>query len=232
MINYEKLDKIVLTEKEMQHILEWDRENHHRFDSITFPLSEGVIEVEHYLGAFMGHNFDMHVTTLNYFKINEEYIEFKQFDKTDMKELISFKLDETFGDDGQTKYRDLKTNIPRATEKDTKGQADMMVFSTLCVFQYMTRVTHTVKEAKESKVIKKKQKSKKASGTNKNRVTRINTTRYTFDFERTSSGNYERHTPAWTVRGHWREYKKTGKRVWVKPHVKGEGEVLPKVYKP
>lgn len=39
-----------------------------------------------------------------------------------------------------------------------------------------------------------------------------------------------RHTESWTVRGHWRTIK-TGKEVWIKPHVKGIGEITTKIYK-
>lgn len=34
---------------------------------------------------------------------------------------------------------------------------------------------------------------------------------------------YERKAESWEVAGHWREYKKTGKRVFIKGHRRGEG---------
>ncbi len=39
--------------------------------------------------------------------------------------------------------------------------------------------------------------------------------------EKGSSHSFVRHAKNWTVRGHWRTYKKSGKKVWVKAHVKG-----------
>lgn len=35
--------------------------------------------------------------------------------------------------------------------------------------------------------------------------------------------SYERHTGSWEVAGHWRHYKKSGKKVFVKGHKKGKG---------
>lgn len=44
------------------------------------------------------------------------------------------------------------------------------------------------------------------------------------------SREYVRKTGSWTVRGHWREYK-SGKRVWIKGHKRGTGELSPKTYR-
>lgn len=40
-----------------------------------------------------------------------------------------------------------------------------------------------------------------------------------------SMKNYQRHTDAWYTRGHWRTLK-SGRRVWVKGHVKGDADKL------
>ncbi|MFJ7982312.1 hypothetical protein ACIQ1D_18800 [Lysinibacillus xylanilyticus] len=42
--------------------------------------------------------------------------------------------------------------------------------------------------------------------------------------------SYERKAESWGVAGHWREYKKSGKRVFVKAHKKGEGTTKGKDY--
>lgn len=47
--------------------------------------------------------------------------------------------------------------------------------------------------------------------------------------EITRSG-YDRHKDSWLVTGHWRHYK-SGKKVWINPYVKGEGELEQKKYK-
>lgn len=41
-----------------------------------------------------------------------------------------------------------------------------------------------------------------------------------------SSRSYNRHTESWKVRGHWRHYK-SGKKVWVREHIKGNPDVPP-----
>ena len=41
---------------------------------------------------------------------------------------------------------------------------------------------------------------------------------------------YERHIDSWSVRGHYRTNKKTGNKVWVKDHVKGDGELEQRIY--
>lgn len=41
--------------------------------------------------------------------------------------------------------------------------------------------------------------------------------------------SYERHIDSWGVRGHWRTYK-SGKKVWIKPQVRGNGKYAAKTY--
>jgi hypothetical protein len=45
-----------------------------------------------------------------------------------------------------------------------------------------------------------------------------------------SQRTYERHAGSWSVRGHWRNLS-NGKSVWIKPHIKGDGEFDKKTYK-
>ncbi|PGO60643.1 hypothetical protein [Priestia megaterium] len=222
-MNIEKLDKIILTKEDASKIMAWDKEHHSEYDGMTFPLTEGVIELE---DVFEPTNVT--VTTLTYFKITEDYILFRQFDKADMEEMFSFKIAGDKGDE----FTDMKSYIKGATLKVMNEQARMTTFLMFCVFQYMANVSKNVVEHKISKVIKKKQKGKKAFSNTKNKITRISTTKYTFDFSNKETSNYERHAHAWTVRGHYRQLK-SGKRVWIKPYVKGDvnEEIQPKEYK-
>lgn len=41
---------------------------------------------------------------------------------------------------------------------------------------------------------------------------------------------YERHIDSWSVRGHYRTNKKTGNKIWIKDHVRGEGELEQRIY--
>lgn len=47
--------------------------------------------------------------------------------------------------------------------------------------------------------------------------------------EKQKRGEYQRHIQKWSVRGHYRTTK-TGKKVWVAPHDKGQGELENRVY--
>jgi hypothetical protein len=229
-VNFDKLDKIYLNGKDVEKIMEWDRLNHHKFDSISLPLEEGIISIEDY-----HEKLKFHHTTWTYFKIEEDGILFKQYDGSDGFEMISFKISGSEGDgENFTDYvKDIKSNIKIASKETVKKQIQLSAHLCFCVFQYMTNVSNNVVEQKETKTIKKKQKNKKYSGNNKNRYVKISTIRYTFDHtdNEGDSKHYDRHAHSWTVRGHWRYYKKSGKRVWIKPHKKGAGEIEPKKYK-
>jgi hypothetical protein len=226
-LNFDKLDKIYLNRNDVEKIFEWDRVNHHKYDSVSFPLTEGLIYLEEH-----SEFFKVTLTSITYFKIDESGIIFRLFDESDRKEMLSFKLDLTIEKTGDVPLTNFKNYLRNAREEDYKGQALMSTQLLLCLFQYMTHVTEHVVEKKETKTIAKKVKSKKSSGNNKNRYVKINTVSYSFDYDKDRIKNkYERQALAWTVRGHWRHYRKTGKTVWIKPHVKGEGEVTAKNYK-
>jgi len=45
----------------------------------------------------------------------------------------------------------------------------------------------------------------------------------------TNKREYQRHTESWRVRGHYRTYK-SGKKVWIKPQVRGKGKTKGKDY--
>lgn len=46
-----------------------------------------------------------------------------------------------------------------------------------------------------------------------------------------NGGKHEITCPAWGVAGHWRTYKKTGKKVWIAPYKKGKQRDNPDMYK-
>jgi hypothetical protein len=216
-LNLEKLDHIVLTEDDATRIMNWDKDNHHKHsqDEFNFPLTEGVVEVESYFEPIK-----TTFTTLTYFKIEEDGILFRQFDKADMKEIVSFKVagsdDEEFGEG----FSDVKSYVSRAQKVDVGNTIRMTTYLCFCVFKYMTIVEKHVVEEKERKTIIKKQKSKKSSKSNKSKVVKISTSKYKFNFNN-NPRDYERQTFAWNVRGHWRYYK-NGNKVWVSPYTKGD----------
>lgn len=224
-MNLDKLDRIVLTRKDAEHIMDWDKDNHYNYnrEEFNFPLTEGIVELTEYV-EMLGKE----LTTVTYFKITEEYLHFRQFDKSDNQEVMSFKIK---SDESGGTFSDMTTTIKRATKDDLHKSARMTTYLCFCVFQYMTLVESNVVQHTESRSIRKKQKGKKLSKNNKNRIVKVTTTRYTFDHSKDSSRKYERHTLAWNVRGHWRQLK-SGKRTWIPPYPKGNpDEVEPKEYK-
>lgn len=49
------------------------------------------------------------------------------------------------------------------------------------------------------------------------------------NLDKKKRANYERHIGSWQVRGHWRNLS-NGKKIWIEPHIKGEGELEKRVY--
>jgi hypothetical protein len=112
--------------------------------------------------------------------------------------------------------------------------------TTFIVFAYMN---HYKDDASVLMVEERYAKDKKArhgkSNSKKKRVTYIHKQKYTIQYvdldkikeiER-EKREIQRHIDSWSVRGHWRVMKKSGKRVWVKEHNKGNGAVEKKNYK-
>lgn len=81
--------------------------------------------------------------------------------------------------------------------------------------------------AKKEKDVKHTGSRKKAKSSKKRKIVKIKRTIYKISIDekavKVDRKKYERQIEKWNVRGHWRETK-TGKKVWVKPHVKGNGE--------
>lgn len=100
---------------------------------------------------------------------------------------------------------------------------------------YMTETTRV--EVKESTKVTHKQAKKGKNGKKaKTRVVRVTNTIYVPVFDETQEHPvdprpFTRHIESWGVRGHWRTYK-NGKKIWIKPQVRGVKEVAPhsKVY--
>lgn len=89
---------------------------------------------------------------------------------------------------------------------------------------------HITKSEKKSTDIVRK----KVKGKNKLRTIKVTKTIYTINdsINNLKTREYNRHVESWTQRGHWREYK-SGKRIWIKPQLKGvkNGTIATKKYK-
>ncbi|EJW14080.1 hypothetical protein PAV_141p01860 (plasmid) [Paenibacillus alvei DSM 29] len=95
-MNYNKINKIMLSNDDAVKIVEWDRDNHKRFSSIEFPLSEGVLLVSGYVEMF-----NMNLTTGVYFKIESDGVSFSILDWESRKQLASYKMDVSMAETGK-----------------------------------------------------------------------------------------------------------------------------------
>lgn len=225
-INLEKIDKIVFTDKEYAYISNWVKEQN--FDSIDLPLHEALLimnDIKH-------DQFNFTANAGIHFRIDEETynIIVTQYDMSDMTPMVTGTITDQFFKDGtilvETKDRWRRMMGEEYLQKVCK----IAVLIVMDVFQYMTNCTENVSVEKISRSVKKK--PSKKSKTQKLRYTKIRTTKYTFNTdENREKRDYTFSTASWTVRGHWRYYKKTGKRVWINGYTKGDGEIEGKVYK-
>lgn len=221
-MNIEKLDRIVLTYEQYESINKWVEE--HKPDKFELPFNEALLILQGIEGWGVKADLGIH------FKAEENgNAHFKVFDMSDMHTLVSFNADE----DLITSQRFKITSHGGGGDKTAQGMATSIFLITKDIFSYITNSPQTVVTEQELRQIKKTQKSKKKTSNNKNRYVKIKTTKYTFDFERGDADKreYERKADAWTVRGHWRHIKKSGKMVWIKGHKKGSGETEGKIYK-
>lgn len=237
-----KLDRIELSMKDIEKVSNWFAFHHKEGEMINFPLSEGLVVItDNFYDGLNLERFNMDIPyneIIIHFKAHEGifnasfdmYIQERAI--PDEAPMLSWELDKDFFDSGKFKW---KSGFKRAVLPDhlAQEQAKHHTRLTLEILTYMVNVTENVIEKKVTRTVKKKAKAKKGLNAKKRSV-KISVTKYQFDFEGggEESRKYDRHTLAWTVRGHWRYYKKTGKRVWVKGYVKGDADnVEGKIYK-
>lgn len=229
---FEKLDRIVVSVEDYVKMLDWNHKNKDMYDSDTldFPMTEGLLKLSQYVEKMHDIEVNQVLTEIYHFNIidsdttNELKMRIESYNETTNENEMSFDVEFV---DNDFKFSNIKHEFKHISQDRVIKSCEMIVSLHLTVLFYMTNAPQIVKETRETKYITKKQKSKKSSKNNSTRRVKIQTVKYTFDYsEGSEKRNYERSAELWTVRGHYRYYKKTGKRVWVKPYVKGEGENL------
>lgn len=225
MDKYNKLDKIILTEEQHSHIMAWDDKHHKDFDSIDFPFTECLIEIPIYVGSFRGQDINQSFTSIYYVRVTDQSIFFKQYDKMDHKEVLSFSIDESLSDDKQ--FSNLKTSVSGLNKEELRQQAVYTVLTCFAIFQYINHKPATIIAERAARTVKKRGKHKQGG---KTKIIKVNTVKYTFDLTKEDKREYTRKTESWPVRGHYRHYK-NGNKVWIKPTVKGKGETSGNTYK-
>ena len=223
---FQKLDKIMLTEYQLKEISEWVALQ--KFETIDLPLRECFVIVNDIKYEHINLESDMGI----YFKSDDNVITIAQYDMRDFSPLFSAKITESFFSDNDFElvtYSKYIKMLKRELHKKVALGTILIVFD---IFQYMTYKQDHVVQENVKRVVKKNKKRKFTSRNKKSNYVKIHSKKYTFDFNRKpSERKYQRHTESWIVRGHWRYYKKTGKKVWIDSYVKGNGNIEGKIYK-
>lgn len=234
MKKFEKLDRIELTSNDIEKITKWKVFHYDELKGkgeLHFPIEEGLLVIKEDFSDivskeqldFFGIDSLPYNEIMIYFKMNkvnigmtcEMYIQ--ESGKLDEAPTLIWTLDEEYLQTEKFKWKSgfKRLNLP---EDVAQGQAKHHTALLIDLFTYMVYVSENVIEKKSSKTITKKGKG----GKSKSRKVRISVTRYVFNHETNGERKYDRHTLGWTVRGHWRYYKKSGKQVWIEGYVKGD----------
>lgn len=229
-MNIDKLDTIVLSRDDAIKILEWEYENHHKLDTIDFPLHEAVLVIKQKI-PYMGREVELEGGL--HFAIAENGIKLTVYDWRDKQKIASTIIGT--GTDVANLDITMYYENPRMNTSMVKKDFHHQIMILLATMQYMNHYREYVaaKEVKQS-IVKK---SGKASSNSK-RVVRFTKKQYSFDFSKEmphEKRKHEYHVDSWKQRGFYRHYKKSGKVSWIGPQIKGPSknkQPEPKVYKP
>lgn len=213
-MNIDKLDKIILSEEDKDLLFQW-KDNHKDYVRNFKPvLQEGVIKIGNYhTQVFKGDNDSYQYTVLHNNKKVHEVI----WSKTTQIGKTVFTLLE-----GIDVYAYNNSIITLHT-------------SVMAYMEYYSDKKEYVEVAEVSSLKNRKTKKKSSTAKTKKSPVRIRKKIYSINVTneaiKRDKVRYQRKAEKWTVRGHWRTYK-SGKRIWIKPQVRGEGkEIEPKSYK-
>lgn len=222
---YHKLDKIVLNHSELESISEWVRSQN--FNTVDIPLNECFVIINGIHNPILKMSFDVGL----HFKISDDNISISQYDMSDMFKMVTANIGDKFFTDGVIDIEVGNDRFKKLGDDYLNRLAKVSILMVFDVFQYMTHKPENITKKKIKKTLKNTKKRSK-SGKKRSNYVKIHSKRYIFDTKRENSvKKYERHTESWSVRGHWRYYKKSGKRVWIDGYVKGKGDIEGKVYK-
>lgn len=226
MQSFKRLDKIVVHQKDIVDIQKWVREQD--FQSISIPLHEGSVILQGLEIPIEYIQKDMGI----YFKFDEDagVVSLKAYDIEDESIMLEGRMNLEHIDDSD-KLVEVESKYADKMGQKSMTKLGMSLFLIVSdVFQYITNREQYVKSREEVSQVRKPVKKKRKTGNRKARYVKIKTTRYEVS-NTPQQRTYERHMNAWSVRGHWRYYKKTGKRVWIQGHTRGEGKPDSKIYK-
>lgn len=226
--NLDKIDRIVVDIDQMTEISSWVQKQ--GFDSINIPMNEVLVILENI------YQFNTKKDIGLYFKLDEESgnINIRQYDMDDRVLLMSAIVDDDFFINGKVKVDSKYDEYFKGEYFQTLAMQSVLIVFDL--FQYIVNREELVISKKETHHYTKNTKSKKKKKNSPSkRIIKSSIVRYEILKEEDSikeKREYSRHVHAWTVRGHWRFYKKTGKKVWIDGYVKGnkDEEIQQKIY--
>lgn len=212
-MNLNKVDKIILRSKEeVDRLLHWRDLNKDLVREFVPSLTEGLITYQNYR---------------QYFKQDGKTVTYRVWFGDEEVAIAVVKIVE-----GGYTVVDFNTSL---TAKDINEVIQDMTTIHASLMAYMAHYKHHVSERRETTLKTKKGKQKGGKKV-KDRVIKIGRKVYDVDVPApisTDKRPYERQAKRWDVTGHWRTYKKSGKRIWISTYTKGDNnaEKEPKTYK-
>lgn len=223
MADLKKYDRIVLTWDQLQQVEGWcrGRERTLELEDLyeKLPFTEGILEIT-------GVNGDSEFSVVDIFSFNQsERCVVHDYFQTSKKEELHLLMIKAFYDRKMT--YDI---VHGGMDKETAYEMALQIIQGFyCAMRYITSYEKERVQISRTKI---KTKPGKLGKVKYRKVITITGKIYEYDEPNDSNQKrlFNRITESWGVRGHWRSYK-SGKRAWVKPHVKGHGDKEAKEYK-
>lgn len=203
---YKEVNKVILTDENIQKLVEWKDNNKDLVRNRKDVFKKGVIEFGSSSIYFERQLFSMN---FKYFIHKQRYLEFDY-------SLIT----------KQAKITYQNPLMNKATGNNQYGliQDVIMIHST--TMAYMEHYEPVVKEKQIQQNVNTKSKNKKNKSKSSNKIVYLKEVVYKYtsiDTNKLSNkGKHGSPTISFSVKGHWRQYKKTGKRVWIEEYIKGD----------
>lgn len=221
--HFAKLDRIMHDNESVARILAWWK--NHLAPSIQYPpLKEGLIDFTN-LNVRPDQQHQHHKILL-------------YFDDEGTNIYMTLYLNEHLAFDWKTEYNvengvtfsiTLPPKVKDVTDKEREIMTDMTgIWAASMLYMKTARAEYIQTEEHRAR------KTKKARGGKGNkRVVYVHSKTYKLYLpseESEEKREIERKTESWSVRGHTRTYKKSGKTIVVAPYKKGKGRFEPKTY--
>lgn len=209
---YKTLDKIVIPQRDgLGKVIEWSFEDIpkiRKFPTSGYPLQKGIIQIEPPRAELLFIVSDK-VITISLFYFGKIYL--------------------TFNWDTSSNPLDYNINILHIERPDEWNENSVTKYireacmTVQGLMFYMANFREEVRSERVRQIVKKKKKGKKGSQQKVTYIGKhyISVPKVIPKTDNEEKRSYTRHTDSWTVRGFWRTYKKTGKRVWIEPDVRG-----------